>query len=78
MITALGSPEQAINGLLQESVDLTRLRPRHDPVQMLLHEVGDLLHRFDLGADDAGAPIFARLVHDVDLLPIEALAQLIL
>ena len=39
---------------------------------------GDVLHRFDLGAHDAGAPVLQHGAHDVDLLALEDLAQLLL
>ena len=74
---ALGGLEQAIESL-QEAIGLPGLRPGHDAFQVVAHEVGDLLHRLDLGAHDAGAPMLKHGAHDVDLLALEDLAQLLL
>ena len=74
---ALGGLEQAVDGL-QESVGLTGLRPSHDALQVAAHEGGDLLHRLDLGAHDADAPMGEHGAHHVDLLALQDLAQLLL
>src|SRR5438045_7714739 len=75
--TALGGLEQSIESL-QEAVGLAGLRPGHYALQVAAHEAGDLLHRLDLGAHDAGAPVLERGANDIDLLALEDLAQLFL
>lgn len=74
---ALGGLEQAIDGF-QKAVSLARLRPGDDAFHVTTHEGGNLLHGFDFRAHDTGAPVLERGAHDVDLLAIEDLAQLLL
>lgn len=75
--SALGGLEQAVERL-KEAVGLTGLRPGDDALEVATHEGGDFLHRLDLAAHDAGAPVLQRGAHDVDLLAFEDLAQLLL
>ena len=74
---ALGGLEQAVDGL-QESVGLSGLCPGDDAFDMATNERGDLLHRLDLAAHDAGAPVQQHGPDDVDLLALQDLAQLLL
>jgi hypothetical protein len=73
----LGGLEQAVEGF-EEAVGLTGLRPCDDALEVAPHHGRNLLHRLDLGAHDAGAPVQQHLSHDVDLLAFEDLAQLLL
>src|SRR5690606_35546945 len=59
----------------EKTIGLARLRPGDDAFEMPAHESGDLLHRLDLGAHHAAAPVLERAAHDVDLLATEDLAQ---
>jgi len=47
-------------------------------IQVPAHHRGELLHRLDLAAHDAGTPVQQHLSHDVDLLALENLAKLLL
>ena len=62
----------------EEAVGLARLRPGDDALEVIADHGGDLFHRFNLRAHDAGAPMSEQGAHDVDLLAIEDLAQLFL
>ena len=73
---ALGGLEQAVDGF-EEAVGLSGLSPGDDTVEMIEDHLGDLLHRLDLGAHHVGAPALEHGGHDVDLLAIEDLAQLL-
>src|SRR5262249_42942687 len=69
---ALGGLEQAIEGF-EEAVGLAGLSPSDDALDVPAHHRGDLLHRLDLAAHDAGAPVMQHLAHDVDLLALQDL-----
>src|SRR5437762_3953687 len=71
---ALGGLEQSVDGF-KKAIGLTRLCPGHDAVEVATHEAGDLLHWFDLGSHDAGAPVLEHGAHDIDLLALQDLAQ---
>ena len=75
--STLGGLEQAIERF-EEAIGLAGLRPGHDALELATHHGGDLFHRLDLGAHDAGAPALEHVTHDVDLLALEDLAQLLL
>lgn len=72
-----GGLEQSVDGL-QESVGLARLRPSHDTLQMRANHLGHVLHRIELGAHDAGAPVLQHGANDIDLLAIQDFTQLLL
>src|SRR5437899_1514875 len=74
---ALGCLEQPVDGF-EKAIGLTRLCPGNDALEVTTYESGDLLHRLDLGAHHAGAPVLEGLAHHVDLLAIQGLAQLLL
>jgi len=63
---------------LEEAVGLAGLGPGDDALQMPTHHGGDVFHRLDLGAHDAGAPAPEHSAHHVDLPALEDLAQLLL
>ena len=73
---ALGCLEQTVDGF-EESVGLAGLRPGHDAFHMRANHLGNVLHRLDLGAHHAGAPMIQHGPHHVDLLSIKDLAQLL-
>src|SRR5258707_8688185 len=73
---ALGRLKQAVDGF-NEAIGLARLGPGDDTVEMTKDHACDVLHGFDLGTHDAGAPPSQHLGDDVDLLAIENLAQLL-
>jgi hypothetical protein len=70
---ALGGLEQAVERF-EESVGHARLCPSDDALEVSSHHRGHVLHRFDLRAHDAGAPVLEHRAHDVDLLALEDLA----
>jgi leucyl-tRNA synthetase len=74
---ALGGLEQAVERF-EESVGLSRLRPGHDAVHVPSDHARDLLHRLDLRAHHANAPLRQHRAHDVDLLAVQDFAQLLL
>src|SRR5689334_12643916 len=71
---ALGGLKEAVEGF-EESIGLSGLSPCHDALQMTTHELGNLLHRLDLAAHDAIAPMLKHVAYDIDLLALENLAQ---
>ena len=62
----------------EKSIGLARLRPRHNALQVIAHHRRNRLHRLDLRAHHAGAPVPEHRAHHVDLLALEDLAQLLL
>jgi hypothetical protein len=73
---SFGGLEQSVDSL-QKAVGLTGLGPSDDAFEMAAYHRGDLFHGLDLGAHDASAPMAKGLAHDIDLPPIEDLAQLL-
>lgn len=74
--TTLGRLEQAVNGL-QKPIGLARLSPGDDALQGGADNLGYILHRLDLGAHPACAPMLQHGANGVDLFAIKNLAQLL-
>lgn len=55
-----------------------RLCPGDDTVEMAADHFRHLLHWFDLRAHDVGCPLREHVAHDIDLLALQNLAQLLL
>lgn len=73
---AFGGLKQAVDGL-DKTIGLTRLSPGNDAVEMSTNQSHHVLHLFDLRAHDVGAPLLQHLGHDIDLLALENVAQLL-
>lgn len=69
--------KQTIEGF-EEAVGLAGLRPSDDALHVAAHGRGHLFHGLDLAAHHAGASVFKHAAHNVDLLAIKDLAQLLL
>src|ERR1700687_6125655 len=72
---ALGGLKQTVDGV-NEAVCLAGLGPGDDAIEVPANQSRHVLHRFDLGAHDVGAPLPQHLRDDMDLLALENLAQL--
>jgi hypothetical protein len=72
---ALGGLKQAVDSL-DESVGLARLSPGNNAVEVSANQSRDVLHRFDLRTHDV-APLLQHLRHDINLLALENVAQLL-
>src|SRR5258708_36170765 len=67
---ALGSLKQAVDRF-NEAVGLARLGPGDDAVEVSTNQSRDVLHRFNLGTHDAGAPPSQHPGEHMDLFAIE-------
>ncbi len=74
---ALGGLKQAVDGF-EEAVGLARLSPGNNAVEMGADHLRHLFHWFDLRAHHAGGPLREHIAHDIDLLALQNLAQLLL
>lgn len=74
---ALGELEQVADSF-QKSVGLACLRTGHDTLQMRADHSVYILHRINLEALHASAPMFQHGAHDIDLFALEDFARLIL
>src|SRR5471032_690118 len=73
---ALCCLKQAVDSL-DETVGLTGLRPGNDSIEMSANQSHDILHGFDFGAHDVGAPLLQHFGYDVNLFALENVAQLL-
>ena len=73
---ALGGLEESIQSL-EEAIRGTGPGLGTDAFQVGSHETGHRLHGLDLGAADVRAPLLQHQAHDVHLLAIQDLAELL-
>lgn len=61
-----GRLKQPVEGF-EEAIGLPRLRPRHDPIEVLTDHSGYVLHRNSLGSHHVRAPLLEHGRHHMDL-----------